>query len=115
MAVQKCYHDLTKYMDPSLILPILVSAGHLSLECTERILSYQTKGEQTMQLLSLLHRCSRNGYQGLFKALKEEKEHKAHQELLEQLEYNCESTCCSRSISSTCTVGAVGWTYTFTR
>ena len=90
-------------MDPSLILPILVFAGHLSLECAERIISYQTKREQTMQLLCLLRTSSRNGCQGLFKALKEEKEHKAHQELLEQLENSCESTCCSLSISSTCT------------
>ena len=92
-AVRKCYHSLTKYMDPVYIIPLLVQAGHLNPDHVDRILSYQTKPEQALQLLALLHRTrsGRAAYQGLFKALKDETEHKAHQELLKQLERTCES------------------------
>ena len=89
-AVQKCCVDLTKFMDPSLIIPLLVQSGHLRLEQVTVILSLQTKTEQTLQLLALLHRSGRYAYQGLFKALKDETEHEAHQELLQQLESTCD-------------------------
>lgn len=89
-AVQQCYVNLTKYMEPSLIVPLLVQSKHLRLEQVNEIFSLQTKREQALMLLSLLPRSGRYAYQGLFKALKDETELKAHEELLEQLERTCE-------------------------
>jgi hypothetical protein len=80
-------------MDPVYIIPLLVQDGHLNPDHVDRILSWQSKREQALQLLALLPR-TRSGevaYQGLFKALKDETEHKPHQELLKQLESTCES------------------------
>ena len=98
-AVRKCYHSLTKFMDPVYIIPLLVQAEHLSPEQVDRILSCQTKTEQALQLLALLHRNGGSAYQGLFKALKEETEHKPHQELLQQLERTCECECFPINVS----------------
>ena len=80
-------------MEPTYIITLLVEAGHFSPDHVSQILSHQTKTEQALQLLALLHRCGGAAYQGLFKALKEETEHKAHQELLQQLEKTCECKC----------------------
>ena len=85
-------------MDPVYIIPFLVEAGHLNPEHVNRILSYQTKTEQALQLLALLHRNGGAAYQGLFKALKDETEHKQHQELLQQLESTCECKCSDVSV-----------------
>ena len=104
--MQQCYVNLTKFMDPSLIIPLLVQSGHLRLDQVTVILSLQTKNEQTLQLLALLHTSGRYAYQGLFKALKDETEHGAHQELLQELESTCEGKyvggmgCVSLSISA---------------
>ena len=80
-------------MESVYIIPLLVQDGHLNPDHVDRILSYQTKQEQALQLLALLHRTRSRGaaYQGLFKALKDETEHEPHQELLKQLESTCES------------------------
>lgn len=77
-------------MEPSLIIPILVSAGYLRPEQVGQILSLSTKTEHALLLLALLHRNGKNAYHGLFKALREETEHGAHLDLLRQLESTCE-------------------------
>lgn len=85
-------------MDAVYIIPLLVEAGHLNPDHVNRILSCQTKTEQALQLLALLHRSGGAAYQGLFKALKDETEHKPHEELLQQLESTCECKCFADSV-----------------
>lgn len=86
-------------MDAVLIVPLLVASGHLPDHYVEKILSTQSQRERALQLLALLPRCGKHAYLGLFKALAEETELKAHQELLEQLEYHCDSKCINYSKS----------------
>lgn len=92
-AVQRCCRDLTQFMNPSILLPTLVEAGHLTLEeAAEIIKSPAGHSDHCLLLLAKVARKGRGAYSALFQALKDDSQHKPHHELWETLVQKCEGT-----------------------
>ena len=92
-AVQRCCRDLTQFMNPSILLPTLVEAGHLTLEeAAEIIKSPAGHSDHCMLLLANVARKGRGAYSALFQALKDDSQHKPHHELWETLVQKCEGS-----------------------
>ena len=92
-AVQRCCRDLTQFMNPSILLPTLVEAGHLTLEeAAEIIMSPAGHSDHCMLLLAKVARKGRGAYSALFQALKDDSQHEPHHELWETLVQKCEGS-----------------------
>ena len=81
---------LTRELDTSSIIPVLIQKQILTTDEAYRIISLQSTTEKATYLLTFLPRKGSSGYRELFTALKEDSEQPAHQALGEELEEKCQ-------------------------